>query len=680
MKAFLKGLSIGCAFAGFTLQSPAQNLLADGSFSSTAALTPYTYDFPFNQWCSWGGGVASFSTAVIDGVCKYSIVTPGSATWEIQLMQWGFSVEKGAKYRLTFDVKADVNRSFGVFIGEQYGSWTHFNWDIYQQQATTSWQTKQLEFSVWNLYSLYKLSFEMGAQMGDIYFDNISLVKIGAADPIRIEMLGSAVPPYNWNSGVELSTTDGIHYFLSNYTLPNGELKFRILNNWGTNWGSIEFPAGVGYSGGPNIPVKSGTYDISFNRETGEYKFYCPSCPPAISIIGSAVVPYYSWDRDRYMQTTDGITYSLNNCNLVWGELRFRQDGNWTNNWGGNSFPEGVGTIESPNIQVQPGNYKISFNRITGAYKFKLNIPVISLIGTGIADWETEVDLVSSDGINYILQNQKIKTGEVKFRQDHQWNISWGASDFPWGYGYNYGSNIPTQEGLYTIVFNRQNGFYNFQSVCPTLDYEAPVLSELKVSQSIIWPANHNMVEVEVNYEATDNCSVKDVQLSVISNEPVNGLNEGDKAPDWMIVDNHHVQLRAERAGNGKGRTYTITVTCTDEAGNVSKKSVNVFVPHDAADITMKGSEQVNATNAIAGALLASVTPNPSNGYFNLQINSSSAERITVLILDATGRMLKAFPLNGNQTMRFGNDLAPGIYIVQLKQGQLQKTIRLVKH
>jgi hypothetical protein len=69
--------------------------------------------------------------------------------------------------------------------------------------------------------------------------------------------------------------------------------------------------------------------------------------------------------------------------------------------------------------------------------------------------------------------------------------------------------------------------------------------------------------------------------LSVTSNEPINGTGDGDTAPDWEIVDSHHVRLRAERGDNGSGRIYTITITCTDTDGNSSASTVTVSVPHD---------------------------------------------------------------------------------------------------
>jgi len=48
-----------------------------------------------------------------------------------------------------------------------------------------------------------------------------------------------------------------------------------------------------------------------------------------------------------------------------------------------------------------------------------------------------------------------------------------------------------------------------------------------------------------------------------------------------VIVDPHHVRLRAKRLGNGAGRIYTIRVTAKDQYGNSSQKSVTVSVPHD---------------------------------------------------------------------------------------------------
>jgi hypothetical protein len=88
------------------------------------------------------------------------------------------------------------------------------------------------------------------------------------------------------------------------------------------------------------------------------------------------------------------------------------------------------------------------------------------------------------------------------------------------------------------------------------------------------------MQEVGISYNASDNSGSATCGLSVTSNEPVNGLGDGDTAPDWEILDAHSLRLRAERSGTGTGRVYTVTITCADAAGNSSSRAATVRVPH----------------------------------------------------------------------------------------------------
>jgi uncharacterized repeat protein (TIGR01451 family) len=106
-----------------------------------------------------------------------------------------------------------------------------------------------------------------------------------------------------------------------------------------------------------------------------------------------------------------------------------------------------------------------------------------------------------------------------------------------------------------------------------------PVISGAAANPSSLWPPNHQWINVGIGYTATDNCGPVSLGLRVVSSEPVNGTGDGDTAPDWQVVDAHLVRLRAERAGNGNGRTYTITISATDSAGQTSTKDVTVAVP-----------------------------------------------------------------------------------------------------
>jgi uncharacterized repeat protein (TIGR01451 family) len=110
-----------------------------------------------------------------------------------------------------------------------------------------------------------------------------------------------------------------------------------------------------------------------------------------------------------------------------------------------------------------------------------------------------------------------------------------------------------------------------------------PTISNATADPSSLWPPNHRMVNVTVSYDVTDNCPLPlgSCTLSVTSNEPVLGRGSGNTSPDWIVVDDHHVLLRAEREGGGNGRVYTTTITCTDSGGNSSSDQVEVTVSHD---------------------------------------------------------------------------------------------------
>jgi hypothetical protein len=99
----------------------------------------------------------------------------------------------------------------------------------------------------------------------------------------------------------------------------------------------------------------------------------------------------------------------------------------------------------------------------------------------------------------------------------------------------------------------------------------------------MLWPANHKYVEVAATVVATDNFdpSPTITLVSVTSNEPDDGLGDGDTPNDIVILNDYTFQLRAERAGTGAGRVYTITYLATDACGNWTEASATVTVPHD---------------------------------------------------------------------------------------------------
>jgi endo-alpha-N-acetylgalactosaminidase len=106
-----------------------------------------------------------------------------------------------------------------------------------------------------------------------------------------------------------------------------------------------------------------------------------------------------------------------------------------------------------------------------------------------------------------------------------------------------------------------------------SIDKTKPTLS-LQLDPSEIWPANHKMVKVNATVDASDEGSglASVVLTSIASSEPG---TEGDI--DAQIgTDAKSFFLKAE-----KNRTYTVTYTAADQAGNLTTGSATVRVPHD---------------------------------------------------------------------------------------------------
>jgi hypothetical protein len=735
-------------------RSYSQNLLTDGDFSSTTVITPYTEGVgPTNLWCTFQNTGTEANAEIVAGVCNYQVVNGGYDTWEVQLIQWGFSLTPGDYYRLTFDVRADAERWFGVYLGEDGGSWTSIlGYENYWQHATTDWQTITLDFNAVNIFPYHKFSIEIGGYWTGMYFDNIMLVDLGLNPSVGI--IGTAVN--GWNVDVDMVTTDGITYTLTNYPLSLGAMKFRQNNTWSINWGSTDFPTGIGYADGPNIPVISASnYDITFNRITGDYSFVCVNnCHTAIGISGPAVPPYYSWDNDVKMMTSDGVTYLLPDQSFIDGEAKFRQDNNNDASWGGTAFPSGTATLAGPGIPVTAGSYNVAFNLSTGEYVF--TFPSVGIIGTSLTGWTEDIDMQTTNGINYTLTEYSFTEGEVKFRQDNEWVVNWGEWAFPAGFGYQDGPNIPVLAGTYTVTFNRLSGEYFFTAtscpepaiICPyyiseptsqglcganvfypdvvaapncggegviitqieglpngsffpagittntyvlvnpsgasvtcsfevyVYDAEPPVMENLTVDPATIWPPDHKMVPVTVDYTAWDNCgSIIESGLWAWSSEPEDGSGDGSKSGDIELIDGHHVLLRAERSGTGTGREYHIYAYCWDEAWNFAAQEIIVTVPHDKSSVGLKPTIK----SAEVLPLNVKIWPNPGDKYFNLDVESASDESIELYIYDTNGQLVSVLNVADKNSYRFGDELLPGIYLATVRQGGYFTTIKVVK-
>lgn len=137
--------------------------------------------------------------------------------------------------------------------------------------------------------------------------------------------------------------------------------------------------------------------------------------------------------------------------------------------------------------------------------------------------------------------------------------------------------------GVTLTVTDSNGNSASCSATVTVVDTTSPTITSVTVSPNTLWPPNHKMVPVQVTAATLDNCSAAPVCTitSVTSNEPDNGLGDGDTANDIVVTGDLTVNLRAERSGTGTGRVYTVNGQCADTAGNSAPWNTAVTVPHD---------------------------------------------------------------------------------------------------
>jgi hypothetical protein len=159
------------------------------------------------------------------------------------------------------------------------------------------------------------------------------------------------------------------------------------------------------------------------------------------------------------------------------------------------------------------------------------------------------------------------------------------ASDPPAAALVSFRSVLPLGSNVVQVtVTDAATNSASCSTIVMVIDRSAPAILRASAQPAILWPPDHKMVLVKLSALVGDTCGSTTWKIiGVRSNEPENGLGDGDTAPDWLITGDDRVLLRAERSGRGRGRIYTVTIQAEDGAGNLSAtRRVNVTVPESS--------------------------------------------------------------------------------------------------
>ncbi len=147
-------------------------------------------------------------------------------------------------------------------------------------------------------------------------------------------------------------------------------------------------------------------------------------------------------------------------------------------------------------------------------------------------------------------------------------------------------------EGDYRAYCGKAIAYYVF--------FPTPPEVACLVEESLLWPPNHNLIDVGLAFLAIDDEDPDPViDVFVFSDEDdEEPTGDGNHSPDAKD-DGETLRLRSESRGDSDGRVYLIVVIATDAAGNVGFDCCTVVVPHSQSE---KDIADVDEQAAIAEA------------------------------------------------------------------------------
>jgi len=179
-------------------------------------------------------------------------------------------------------------------------------------------------------------------------------------------------------------------------------------------------------------------------------------------VVGSAANDWGATpDLPFFATSTAGILVAY--VTLIDGEIKFREDSLWTNNYGDTGVD---GTLDAggDNIAVTAGSYKILMNLTDLTYTIESFS--IGIVGSAFNDWGATPDFSLtydsySDQFRGIV---KLLDGEMKFRMNNDWGTNYGDTGVDGVLDLN-GDNIVTTAGRYIVTVNLNDLSYTLEPI-----------------------------------------------------------------------------------------------------------------------------------------------------------------------------------------------------------------------
>ncbi len=266
-------------------------------------------------------------------------------------------------------------------------------------------------------------------------------------------------------------------------------------------------------------------------------------------VVGSG---YNDWgafaDAPFYTTGTDGVYVAY--VNLLDGEIKFRENNDWTNNFG-DTGADGTLDAGGDNIAVAAGDYKITLNLNDNTYTIEAY--TWGVVGSGYNDWGgagPDAKFFYDYTTDTFKVGVELIDGEIKFRLNNDWGTNFGDTGAD-GTLDNGGDNIVVTAGYYMITLDFNAGTYTM---------EPGNIYGVVGSGYNDWGATNDFMFTEVNpgIWIAENVTLIDGEIKFRVNEDWT-VNYGDTGADGVLdAGGDNIAVTAG--------TYIITLDFTDEA------------------------------------------------------------------------------------------------------------------
>lgn len=226
-------------------------------------------------------------------------------------------------------------------------------------------------------------------------------------------------------------------------------------------------------------------------------------------------------------------------------------------------------------------------------------------------------------------------------------STSSNVDELTWNFGFLASPPTATGAGPHDVIFNLAGN----QTVTLTV---ANVFGSNTTSQSYVsipQPVADFSFEINGNTIDFTNTSLNATDLNWDFGS--NGASSNEQNPSFTY----------EEGGN-----YEVTLIASNDNCEPDTIQQSILV--------------VNIKETADNSYFASIAPNPNNGEFLLSINGTDSDKLTLSIIDLTGKTLSEetlSPLNGSLTKRIdARTLAPGVYMLKLQSTLGSKILKVV--